>query len=266
MPKNVSTDCICSLIRCTYSVLYAQGNKRTFICDFYEVPLPKYSPHAFPKKCFEIDDPNVVHRKGILEVNFLKALMRQGSFKTAHPGIIEIRGETNPFTEGLVCVKQVYEWKDDGITILRLKGRHELEMLSMECNCLIWASILLDLTYQFINHEVMKRGQPSRPIPVLRFARSMIAIVRENSMEKVFLIEEWLNLDDRSGRKYLKYLGNHFPESCVRPTDPPEAHELAEFLIFAQHVQWKKTGGRVFTSDYQGAGDILTDPQITSKP
>lgn len=266
MPSNVSTDCICSLIRCTYSVLYAQGIKRPFICDFYEVPLIKYSPHAFPKKHFEIDNPNVVLRKGILEVNFLKDKMRQGAFKTAHPGTIEIRGETNPFTDGLVCVKQVYEWKDDGVTILRLRGRHELEMLTMECNCLIWASILLDLTYQFINHEVVKRGQPSRPIPVLRFARSMIAIVRENSMEKVFLIEEWLNGDDHSGQKYVKYMGNTYPVSCVPSTDPPEAHELAGFLIFAQHVQWQKTHHNVFTSDYQGAGDILTDPQITSNP
>jgi len=267
MPNNVSTDCIHSLIRCIYSVLYAQVNKsRKFCCDFFEVPLTTYIPHAFPKKHFEIDDPNVVLRKGTIEVNFLKAFMRQGSFKTSHPGTIQFQGKTNPFTDGLVCVKQVYELKDDGTTIIRLKGRHELEKLTTECNCLIWASILLDLTYQFVNREVKKRGQPLHPIPVLRFPRSMIAIVRESSMEKVFLVEEWLNQDDSNGRKFLKYVGNHFPQSCVRDTEPPEAHKVAEFLIFAQHVQWSKTGRLAFTSDYQGAGDILTDPQITSNP
>ncbi len=273
MPNNVSPDRIRSLIHCIYSVLYVQVNKcRTFSCDFFEVPLITYSSQAFPKKPFEIDDSNVVLRKGTIQVNFLKALMRQGSFKTAHPGAIQFQGGTNqgtnPFTDpdGLVCVKQVYELNDDGTTILRLKGRHELQKLSTECNCLIWASILLDLTYQFVNREVMKKGQPSHRIPVLRFARSMIAVVRENSMEKVFLVEEWLNQGDHSGHKFLKYVGNHFPQSCLDPTDPPEAHNVAEFLIFAQHVQWVKTGGRAFTSDYQGAGDVLTDPQITSNP
>ena len=266
MLDNVSTDRICFLLHRIHSVPYTQVNKRQFQCDCFEVPLTTYRPDNFPKKHFEIDDPGVQLHKGTLDVNLLKALMRQGSFKTAHPGTIEFQGETDAFADGLVCVKQVYELKEDGTTIVRLKGRVELEKLSMECNCLIWASILLDLTYQFIDREVMRRGQPPLPIPVLRFTRSMIAIVRESSMEKVFLVEEWLNLDGLSGDKFVKYLGNCFPESCVRPTDSPKAHEVAKFLIFAQHVQWEKTGGLVFTSDYQGAGGVLTDPQITSKP
>lgn len=91
----------------------------------------------------------------------------------------------------------------------------------------------------------------------------MIAIVWESSIEKVFLIEEWLKPDEH---KFLKYMGNQFPQSCLHETDPPEAHEIAEFLVFAQHVQWEKTSGLAFTSDYQGAGDVLTDPQITSNP
>ena len=93
----------------------------------------------------------------------------------------------------------------------------------------------------------------------------MIAIVREASMEKAFLIEEWIALDD-SEHPFIKYLGNRFPESCVPPTANAEAHDIADFLIFAQHVQWVESKGLVFTSDYQGAGDILTDPQITSNP
>src|SRR5260221_3263044 len=85
-------------------------------------------------------------------------------------------------------------------------------------------------------------------------------------MEKVFLIEEWLNQDNHSRHKFLKYVGNHFPQSCVDSTEPPEAHQVTKFLIFAQHVQWIKSSGLAFTSDYQGAGDVLTDPQITSNP
>jgi len=87
----------------------------------------------------------------------------------------------------------------------------------------------------------------------------MIAIVRESSMEKAFLVEEWIASDD-SEQPFIKYMGNRFPESCVPPTAHAKAHDIAEFLIFAQHVQYEKSGGMVFTSDYQGAGNILTDP------
>jgi len=191
-------------------------------------------------------------------------LSKEGSFKTAHPGKIEFQGGFNPFIDGKVCVKQVYERKEGSAAIVRLKGRDELEKLSAECNCLRWASILLDLTYQFINREVEKRGKLSLPIPILRFPCSMIAIVRDSSKEKVFLVEEWFDLVD--GPPFHKYLGNRFLEPCVPSTASPKAHQIADFLLFAQHVQWEKTGGLAFTSDYQGAGDILTDPQITSNP
>lgn len=135
----------------------------------------------------------------------------------------------------------------------------------MECNCLVWASLLLDLTYQFVVREIERIGEPPCPIPTLRFTQSMIGLIREPSMEKAFLIEEWITVDD-SEHPFIKYLGNRFPESCVPPTAHPKAHKIAEFLVFAQHVQWEKSGGLVYTSDYQGAGDVLTDPQITSNP
>lgn len=249
----------------THSVLDAQVNQYTFQCDLYEVPLPVYVPNAFPRKHFEIDDPDVKLHRGVLDVNLSTALMRKGSFKTAHPGTILFQGEANPFTDGKVCVKQIYEQReDDKHAIVRLKGRDELEKLSIECNCLKWASILLDLTYQFVDREVKKRGKPPLPIPELHFPCTMIAIVRQYSKEKVFLIEEWFNLD--SGDQFDKYLGNCFPESSLSHTASPKAHEIAAFLLFAQHVQWEKTRALAFTSDYQGAGDILTDPQITSNP
>lgn len=190
--------------------------------------------------------------------------MKEGSFKTAHPGKIEIQGGVNPFTDGNVCVKQVYERKDGSATIIRLKGRHELEKLSAECNCLKWATILLDLTYQFTNREVKKRGEPPLPILSLRFTCSMIAIVQDSSKEKVFLVEEWFDLV--GGPPFYKYLDNRFLEPSVPPTAHPKAHQVADFLAFAQHVQWEKTCNLAFTSDYQGTGDILTDPQITSNP
>jgi len=246
-------------------------NEWTFQCDFYDVPLPTYCPKSLPKKHFEIDDPDVKRHKGILDVNLSTEVMRRGSFKTAHPGEIQFQGGGNPFTDGRVCVKQVYEPKEGGTAIVRLRGRAELEKLSVKCNCLRWAAILLDLTYSFIDREVKKRGKPSLPIPELRFVRTMIAIVRQHSKEKVFLVEEWFDLGAVGGSsgdqlEFHKYLGNSRSVSCLPPEAPRRAHEIAAFLVFAQHVQLEKTSGLAFTSDYQGAGNILTDPQITSNP
>lgn len=262
----VSPDLISLRFRCIHSVLSAQVDEWTFQCNFYEVPLPAYRPKGFPKKHFDINDPDVRVRKGTLDANLSHALMRRGAFKTAHPGEIQFQKGTNPFIGGKVCVKQVYESKEDDATrIIRLKGREELEKLSVECNCLRWASILLDLTYQFIDREVKKKGKPPLDIPELRFARTMIAIVRQHSKQKVFLVEEWLDLGV-DGDAFQKYLSNRFSKSCVSRTAAPEVQTIAEFLIFAQHVQWEKTGGLAFISDYQGAGNLLTDPQITSNP
>jgi hypothetical protein len=78
----------------------------------------------------------------------------------------------------------------------------------------------------------------------------------------VFLIEEWITSDDNE-HPFIKYVGNRFPASCVPSMAHHDAHDIA---IFAQHVQWMKTGHLAFTSDYQGAGNILTDPQVTSNP
>jgi hypothetical protein len=214
-----------------HPILYAQVQKQTFQCDFYEVPFARYCPNRFPKKRFDIDDPDIKVHHGTLKVDFSKKLMKKGSFKTAHPGEIRFQGATNPYAGEKVCVKQVYEKKvDSPAAMIRLKGRHELEKLSAECNCLRWALILLDLTYQFVDHEVKKKGNPPLPIPRLRFPCSMIAIVVESSKEKVFLIEEWLDL---AKHPFEKYLGNRLPESCLSDDATTNAHEITKFLLFS---------------------------------
>ena len=96
-------------------------NEWTFQCDFYDVPLPTYCPNALPKKHFEIDDPDVKRYKGTLNVNLSTEVMHKGSFKMAHPREILFQGGENPFTDRRVCVKQVYEPKEGGTAILRLR-------------------------------------------------------------------------------------------------------------------------------------------------
>ena len=92
----------------------------------------------------------------------------------------------------------------------------------------------------------------------------MIALVRNLSTPKAFLVEEWINTDN-GNRQFIKYLNNRVPHHISDSVpQAPKAWEITDFLIFAQHIQWKKSHYLAFTSDYQGAGDLLTDPQIMS--
>ena len=72
--------------------------------------------------------------------------------------------------------------------------------------------------------------------------------------EKVFLIEEWINT---SKAPFTKYINNAHAVSCIPQTAPEELKNIANFLCFAQHVQYNFTSGRMFTSDYQGMSQMV---------
>ena len=246
-----------------------QVTDKEFRCKFLVIPQPEFNGE-FPSDRFDIDDEylDLDCYCGDLSVNFAKELMEKGSFKTAHPGRVRLVDNVDlpPFTNGMVCVKQVYEKRgEEGEKIGRVPGRYEADALSVECNVLQWASILLDMTYQFIDREIAIRGEPCHQIPRLRFTRTMVALVKDAAKEKAFLVEEWINTDEVDN-VYTKYITNRHSQSVVPFAAPQHMHDIAAFLIFAQHVQWQKTHQLAFTSDYQGAGMLLSDPQVISKP
>ena len=108
-----------------------------------------------------------------------------------------------------------------------------------------WGMILLDLTYKFIEGAITEYGEPDGGIPKLQFVRAMLP--KDMQKDKHLLIEEWLE-----GSTFVKYIKNEHPVSCVRVDAPEEAYQIAEFLCFAQHVQYNQTNGLVYTSDYRG--------------
>lgn len=128
----------------------------------------------------------------------------------------------------------------------RFRGSEEYGKLVKEVICLDWATILLDLTYKFIDEAALEHGLPDGGIPKLRFTHIMLA--EDTQKERHLLIEEWLG----DGPDFVKYINNGHPVSCVGSTAPKEVHRRAEFLCFAQHVQYNETRGLVYTSDYQG--------------
>ena len=241
---------------------------KTFRCVFYEIPQLDYDgDDCLPEGPFRLREDTIDVYNGHLTVDLSDEMMEMGKFKTAHPGRLVLDNDVQlpPFTNRSICVKQIYRSRGEGKGIGRVKGRYELNVFSTECNCHRWASMLLDLTYKFVGRETNTRGPPPQPIPELRYTRTMVAVVQDSKDEKAFYIEEWIDTDE-GDRQFVKYLNNRLPVSCLSIFAPPQAYNIAEFLIFAQHVQWQKTNLAVFTSDYQGAGRLLTDPQITSNP
>jgi len=207
------------------------------------IPARKWSGEVFKGKFNLLD----LHRiQGEIEVDLrtLKSLM--GTFKTAHPSQILMPTVDIPACfAGKICVKQVYQKKSSG-TIGHMRGKQEHAKILQELICLDWGAILLDLTYQFVEEAAVEYGNPPGEVPSLRFVRTMLA--EDHSNEKSFLVEEWID----NGAGFVKYINNGHPVACVQPDAPKEDHEIAEFLCFAQHVQFNETNGLAYTSDYQG--------------
>ncbi|KAG1904188.1 uncharacterized protein F5891DRAFT_916344, partial [Suillus fuscotomentosus] len=137
--------------------------------------------------------------------------------------------------------------------------------LFREANVLYWAKALLGLVYNFINRAIA--GIPDPPpfnIPRVRFVEVGLALsysqgsskstIKTGVLHAGFLLEEVIDGD------FTKFIHNMDPDPLLDPDQ--DGYDFAQFLAFTQHVQYTKTGGLVFISDYQGITELLTDPQI----
>ena len=66
-------------------------------------------------------------------------------------------------------------------------------------------------------------------------------------MTGAYLLEEWIT-DNRG--KFIKFIHNVPCAPLLEPGE--EGYDLAEFLVFTQHVQYVKTKGLAYIADYQG--------------
>ncbi|KAG1828238.1 hypothetical protein EV424DRAFT_1318562 [Suillus variegatus] len=146
--------------------------------------------------------------------------------------------------------------------------------LFREANVLYWAKALLGLVYDFIEHAVASTSE-SLPfnIPHVRIVEAGLAIsffpggakpsVKTGTTHVVFLLEEVIDCGDED-RDFTKFIHNMDPNPLLDPED--YGYDFALFLAFTQHVQYVKTGGLAFISDYQGNTELLMDPQIMTDP
>ncbi|KAJ7617635.1 hypothetical protein DFH06DRAFT_1012350, partial [Mycena polygramma] len=105
----------------------------------------------------------------------------------------------------------------------------------------------------------------------LRFVHAGVAVSHEqvtgtnvkntSSICRSYLVEEFIDTDTQ---EFVKYIHNGDAVPLLSHEDP--YYDIADFLCFTQHVQYFKSGGAVFLSDYQGSQTLLTDPQIMTSP
>lgn len=161
----------------------------------------------------------------------------------------------------MVCAKQAYY--ELGGKAIPYNGRTQAAKLLPEIRCLVWGQLLLNDVYRWLEERLKQIGhKPPFEIPVMRFVNAILGVQQDHDEHPVYLIEEWINTPDD---QFTKYINN---DSSVVPgyiLDEKERHR-ARFLSFTQHVQYNRTKGLAIVSDYQGATDLLTDPQIITAP
>ncbi|KAJ2911956.1 hypothetical protein MD484_g8458, partial [Candolleomyces efflorescens] len=193
---------------------------------------------------------------------------QQGSFKTAHEATILSGPQAliDHFSRHKIIAKRPYIYEERVLT--RLPVTDELGDIGNECNILIWASALLTMMYDYmdavrlyeqgslIRSHLMAQVPPTKPqsrhFGARKAFRSQKGI--SPSIRLAYLLEEKIE------GNFVKYIHNGEPHPLLAPDDPE--YPVAEFLCFTQHVQYIQTAKSAFISDYQGAGNRLTDPQI----
>ena len=177
-----------------------------------------------------------------------------GNFKSAYEGYSTI----HLFNTGSekICVKQCYYNPPGSRACKVFDGAKQVQQLTMELNCIGWAAALMSCVYDFVDdsdsHIVSsEKGTIDLQVPRMRFVQCGLAISKADD-HSAYLLEEFIETDEagHSIDWFVKYLNND--SAKPRSFNNPEKVLRAQFLSFSQHVQFWKTNGAAFVSDFQG--------------
>ncbi|KAG1725236.1 hypothetical protein EDB19DRAFT_1644145 [Suillus lakei] len=200
-------------------------------------------------------------------------LIGRGGFKNAHPGWLTLASHIP--TTGLgsiphqkVIVKRPFIkiYPPSGPSAGTYKVGHytvanKLSKQFKEANVLYWVNLPLDPTYAFVNCCVAAFSNPPPfEIPCLHFIHARLALsflpgqmivtkpgAKPCSVHAVFLLEE---LIPGGQDAFMKFIHNMDCDPLLDPSE--DGYNTALFLAFTQHIQYEKTGGLAYISDYQG--------------
>ncbi|KAG2352293.1 hypothetical protein BDR07DRAFT_1314419, partial [Suillus spraguei] len=138
----------------------------------------------------------------------------------------------------------------------------EIPKLFKEANILYWSNSLLELTYAFIDRSIVSSAEPPPfNIPHICFVDAGLALSYSQHGSKVpakggskagsscggYLVEEFI---EGGPDEFVKFI--HNMDSNLLLDYDNYHYELALFFAFTQHVQYIKTSGLAFISNYQG--------------
>ncbi|CAK5279828.1 unnamed protein product [Mycena citricolor] len=220
---------------------------------------------------FEYDP--VLCEDGTLMV-LLSSSLGSGSFKDAHHGFMTL---TPSSLDGLgsrnnqdVAVKQMIQGRDDQGSARRFDVATEHRHTICKGNLLLWAMSLFDLSLSFVDY-ILKKTRPlpsSLIIPKICFVEGGIALVHDSTVGKNIHAAsshgQTLVIEELIESPFVKFVHNRAPVPYLAADHP--LFYMADILCFTQHVQYEKSGGLVFISDYQGSKLLLSDPQIMTSP
>jgi hypothetical protein len=160
-----------------------------------------------------------------------------------------------------VAVKRPYYRKNNGGKIMCYTINDELRKVLVEANVMYWATSLLNFAQGFINRSLAASPiPPPFKVPQFRFVQSAVAITHDvvqgvsvsgaTTMRAAYLLEELISIKANEG--FVKYVHNGNATPLPDIIDDPFEYELARFLCFIQHIQYQKTDGKVYISDFQG--------------
>jgi alpha-kinase family protein len=147
--------------------------------------------------------------------------------------------------------------------VSRLTVTDEQHAVTGEAKLLVWANALLEFTYDFIFDYAHTNNAPPGVddfmsiIPHFRFVDAGVAVVvkpleqtsagRLSTQRATYLLEEML---PGTPAEFVKYMNNSEATTILERDD--SEYELAEFLMFIQHIQYQITHGTAYISDFQG--------------
>jgi hypothetical protein len=209
---------------------------------------------------------------GQLTVNASRrSMLGAGGFKTAHPGWLSLvpltKSGLGSIAGQTVAVKRPFHKVFPSVESPLYKiGRYsladEIPKLFREANVLYWSNSLLQLTYAFIDRCIASSTEsPPFKIPRVRFVDAGLALSYSQRGSKApakagskagsscaaYLVEE---LIEGGHDEFVKFIHNMDSNPLLDYND--YRYEVALFFAFTQHVQYIKTGGLAFISDYQG--------------
>ncbi|KAI0686322.1 hypothetical protein BC835DRAFT_1288283 [Cytidiella melzeri] len=153
--------------------------------------------------------------------------------------------------------------------LARIPTASELPRMLDEANCLYWGTALMGMVYNLIDDpshllpssaacasELESNSNSSSilsAVPRLRFVYCGLSVPVDGG-GAVYLLEEAIDAP------FTKYVLNN--SLSPMPGLKPAQLRIATFLCFAQHAQYLLSEGKIFLSDFQGGGELLTDPQV----